>query len=93
MKKVAAESIETWRLKATCKGDEYSVGNKACGTTWELNGNDIVRRRVVIMYDYETDIYGFICPECNTFTEIHQENIPIAIRNNCPYYFATPRKK
>lgn len=93
MKKVAVESVDTWSLRVTCKGDEYSANNKACGVVWEVNRNDIVRIRLWIMGELETIHYGFVCPECNTFTEIDRNSIPVFVRNNCPFYSEPTRKK
>ena len=71
---------ETWRMKAECTG--YRNSN-ACGRYWELNSQDIVMRYVRVMNECDIEVYGFVCPKCNCFTEIRTDRIPEAILNRC----------
>lgn len=83
MKELKKKSkLETWEMKVECTGSE---GDNPCGRYFKVNSKDIVKRRACVMYSCELDIYGFVCPECHSFTEIHIDSIPEVVRNVSQY--------
>lgn len=81
----------TMQLECTGKGYEYENGNKgylACGSTLEIDANDIIFKKVVSWGDEVDCCYSVKCPCCNCITRIPPEKLPDAIK-----YYAQSNKK
>lgn len=73
-----ASQFENWKLEVECTGVHNMNGGTPCGRSWELDSSDIVKRKLCVL-DTNIDTYGFICPECNCFTQLNKDHIPQVI--------------
>lgn len=71
--------LPDWSLEARCTGECWEQKQKPCYGNFKLVDGDIVKR----ISRGET-CYGFICPDCNCFTEINEKQIPYDVRKWCP---------
>lgn len=74
--------FEDWKLEVECTGKNWNQDNKIpCGSWLEINANDLIKREWSKYPDYGGIDYGFICPVCQCFTEIDQQNISDNLKN------------
>lgn len=69
------KNYKKWKKSVICSGSKNLVpkdtNNTACGNTVDINASYI--------REFNSH-YGFICPFCNSFTEIPANEIPLRIR-------------
>ncbi len=80
--------LKDWSLEVECTGIGYDNKNKPCYSPLKLEDSDIVKLRQKESLGENASrhwlSYGFICCQCNCFTEIPGYIIPSAIRSYCP---------
>lgn len=66
--------FENWNLQVDCTGKNWNQEGKVpCGSTLEIDANDIIKRKWNKYPDESGNDYGFICPVCGCFTEINNK--------------------
>ena len=65
----------SWNMKVTCQG--YYSSDYPCFSELIVSKEDIVR-----LVNGMKDIYGFICPVCNQFTQINRDSLPYSVKAN-----------
>jgi len=68
-----------WSKEYSCTG--LGNGNGGCGAILEVNGNDIMHTYYTIMGREECHCFTIECPECKTWTDLIESDIPVAIRS------------
>lgn len=72
--------LPDWSIEARCTGEGWGQNHKPCYGNFKLVDGDIVKR----IFGEGEKCYGFICPDCNCFTEISEKQLPYAVRRWCP---------
>lgn len=82
------ENDKLWKTEKSCtgKGWEQEGNRHPCGALLEVSALDIYYRDHNFMGRGSERYYGFICPECNCFTEIDTDRIPDYVKNNSKEY-------
>lgn len=71
---VERKPFENWSLEVECNGLNWNQETKVpCGSSLEINKEDLLIRGWFKYPDREGKNYGFICPVCGCFTEIKDE--------------------
>lgn len=79
--------LKDWFIEVDCTGEGYRNKSKPCFSTLKVEDGDIV----LLDYEesgspgvvYRAHCYGFICCECNCFTEVPEHRIPEVVRDYC----------
>ncbi len=91
MKKIDSEA-KIWTLEVVCNGRKEE-NFLPCGQAWEVAEEDIVVRKEWY-WDSEIEIFGFICPDCGTFTQFEKTSlIPEYIKNRCLIKYRMEQEK
>lgn len=79
--------FEDWNLEVVCTGKSWNQNGKIpCGSFLELDSNDIFKREWSKYPDRKGISYGFVCPVCNCFTEIEDNDIPKHLKDMARNY-------
>lgn len=74
--------LEDWNLEVLCSGKNWNQNGKIpCGSTLEIDVNDLIKRKWSKYPDNNGVDYGFICPVCQCFTEIDNKNLSEHLKN------------
>jgi hypothetical protein len=69
--------FEEWKRIVNCTGGDWNQGDKVpCGSTLQIDSNDLIKRKWFKYPDYEGVSYGFICPVCGCFTNLNENELP-----------------
>lgn len=72
-------------IETICTGYGWKQGEKIpCGTKWKISEDDIIKRKITKKNKCTDNYYGFICPECNCYTQL--ELIPKEIEYSAKLY-------
>lgn len=70
-----------FRMECQCKGGVWK-DEVPCGGRFVVTEEDLKVQTLYLMAgDWEKKVIGFECPDCGTFTEIDDKDIPEVIRN------------
>lgn len=68
--------LENWRLEVECTGYGWNQGDKVpCGSILEIDADDLMKRKWYTYPDSSGMNYGFVCPVCECFTEVNEDNL------------------
>lgn len=74
--------FEDWNLEVTCTGGSWRQDGKVpCGSTLEMDKNDLVSREWFKYPNNSGTDYGFVCPVCSCFTNINDKELTGNIKN------------
>jgi hypothetical protein len=77
------KNASDWAILCKCTGVGFDNRHKPCGSQVMVEKSDIVRLESTV--NGETKItYGFICMNCNCFTQINAFFLPHDILLKCP---------
>jgi len=79
--------FEDWMLEVNCTGKNWNQGDKVpCGSTLEINADDLIKRAWFKYPDDGGINYGFVCPICGCFTEIDDKHLNEHLKNMAKDY-------
>ena len=79
--------FETWSIQVDCTGGTWEQHEKVpCGSTLEINAEDIYKRGWFKYPDYDGTSYGFVCPICGCFTDIDENILSKHLKNMAKEY-------
>lgn len=74
--------FENWTLEVDCTGKNWNQEGKVpCGSTLEIDTNDLIKREWFKYPDDGGFDYGFICPVCGCFTKITEKHLTEDLKN------------
>jgi len=75
------EPFQDWEKEVECNGVGWRQGDKVpCGSKLIIDRDDLKLRKWFKYPDSEGVNYGFICPNCNCFTEIPTDELDKNLR-------------
>ena len=79
-----SNAVENWSLNFDCIGIGWWNNSKPCKKSNTITTKHLIKRSC-IRYDKDKlpIAYGFICENCNCFTEIPVDSIPDEIKKEC----------
>ena len=79
---VERKPFENWTLEVECNGLNWSQESKvSCGSSLEIDKNDLLKREWSKYPDNKGVNYGFICPICGCFTELKDNQLNEGLKN------------
>ena len=74
-------------MQVECTGGGWNQNEKVpCGSTLEINTDDLLKREWAKYPDYGGIDYGFICPICGCFTNIDEKSLTNNLKNMAKDY-------
>ena len=72
---IVKKGDSSWTINITCQG--YYSSDYPCFSELIVSKEDIVQ-----LSNGLSNIYGFICPICNQFTQINSDLLPYSVKDN-----------
>lgn len=91
--KVIVEREASWKLEVDCKKSDWREDKLHCGSTLEVNQDDIVYREWSKYPDESGKDFGVICPVCGCFVKIEVHFLPEAIMAQARNYLDVIREQ
>ena len=73
---IKREAFEEWSMEVNCTGREWENKEVPCGSSLEIDKNDIYVREFNRYPDEKGKDLGFVCPVCGCFTALEKNKLP-----------------
>ena len=81
--------LENWSEVVICTGGSWNQNGKVpCGSSLEINADDLLARNWSKYPNYSGTDYGVICPVCHCFTELKEDKLTNELKNIAKDYGA-----